>query len=301
MRARGLISHVRNTPPRCETSPLAQGLLGERVSARQLIAALKDHELIGAHGGNPVLDDNGFFSDSPWRFDGETDFIKLALITDMLRMFTTLSVAPAAPIEHGAHQLFANLDANDPSRARTGFLFQWSNHDEAAKFAERALNFFGPSARDRRRRAFAGQLVTRSPSATGTGGDTAACYASKFELAWPPFFAFELVTWPSRPSSRSTRTMSFTRTSDVHEDLGPAGPRQLAESPEEALDRSHLADTAQSITPILASRGVTPVGDDPGYLNMATIDEATLDGLDEICPLASSRHSPAVASYSSVR
>ncbi|MFC4859296.1 hypothetical protein [Actinophytocola glycyrrhizae] len=69
-------------------SSLAQGLLGERVSARQLIAVLDDHELIGAHGGDPVLDDYGFFSDAPWSFDGETDFIKLALITDMLRMFT---------------------------------------------------------------------------------------------------------------------------------------------------------------------------------------------------------------------
>ncbi|TDD36822.1 hypothetical protein E1287_09855 [Actinomadura sp. KC06] len=30
------------------SSPLAQGLLGDRVSARQLIAVLNDHELIGA-------------------------------------------------------------------------------------------------------------------------------------------------------------------------------------------------------------------------------------------------------------
>lgn len=74
-------------------SPLAQGLLGERVSARQLIATLNDHELIGAHGGALVLGDNGYFSEAPWHFNGETDFIELALITDMLRMFTPISDA----------------------------------------------------------------------------------------------------------------------------------------------------------------------------------------------------------------
>lgn len=73
------------------SSPLAQGLLGPRVSARRLIAALRDHELIGAHGGGPVLGENGYRSESPWRFDGKTDYIQLALITDMLRMFTPVS------------------------------------------------------------------------------------------------------------------------------------------------------------------------------------------------------------------
>lgn len=69
-------------------SPLAQGLLGERVSARHLIAALDDHELIGAHGGDPRLCENGFRSASSWRFNGETDFIERALITDMRRSRT---------------------------------------------------------------------------------------------------------------------------------------------------------------------------------------------------------------------
>lgn len=73
------------------SSPLAQGLLGPRVSARRLIAALNDHELIGAHGGDPTLGENGVCSDSPWDFDGKTDYIQLALITDMLRMFTPTS------------------------------------------------------------------------------------------------------------------------------------------------------------------------------------------------------------------
>jgi hypothetical protein len=75
------------------SSPLTQGLLGERVSARHLIAALNDHELIGARGGGPTLGENGFFSEAQWHFNGETDFIELALITDMLRMFTPISDA----------------------------------------------------------------------------------------------------------------------------------------------------------------------------------------------------------------
>ena len=49
---------------------------------------------------------------------------------------------------------------------------------------------------------------------------------------------------------------------------------------EEALDRSHLADTSESMTPVLASSGATPVGDDPGYLNMAEVEEEKLDILD---------------------
>ncbi|XVQ86490.1 hypothetical protein ACQP2K_03380 [Microbispora siamensis] len=80
-----------NAALRQMSSPLAQGLLGERVSARQLIAALNDHELIGSRGGDPILGESGFFSEVPWHFNGETDFIQLALITDMLRMFTPIS------------------------------------------------------------------------------------------------------------------------------------------------------------------------------------------------------------------
>lgn len=73
------------------SSPLAQGLLGERVSARRLIATLSEHELIGAHGGAPDLGENGVRSDSSWSFNGKTDYIEFALITDMLRMFTPTS------------------------------------------------------------------------------------------------------------------------------------------------------------------------------------------------------------------
>lgn len=81
------------------SSPLAQGLLGPRVSARRLIAALHDHELIGAHGGAPRLGENGFRSDSPWSFNGKSDYIQLALITDMLRMFTPTSDSEAPDVD----------------------------------------------------------------------------------------------------------------------------------------------------------------------------------------------------------
>jgi hypothetical protein len=79
-------------------SPLAQGLLGPRVSARRLISALTDHELIGARGGASRLGEHGVRSDSPWRFNNETDYIQLALITDMLRMFTPTSSSQAPEV-----------------------------------------------------------------------------------------------------------------------------------------------------------------------------------------------------------
>ncbi|MFG1740263.1 hypothetical protein ACGFLT_19770 [Micromonospora chalcea] len=86
------------------SSPLAQGLLGERVSARHLIAALHDHEMIGARGGNPRLGENGFSSAAvAWRFNGETDYIELALITDMLRMFAP--IPNSATPEVGSYSL----------------------------------------------------------------------------------------------------------------------------------------------------------------------------------------------------
>ncbi|WP_219717580.1 hypothetical protein [Zhihengliuella halotolerans] len=75
------------------SSPLAQGLLGKRVSARHLIRTLSEHDLVGARGGDPVLGENGFRSESPWQLDGKSDFIELALITEFLRMFTPTSAA----------------------------------------------------------------------------------------------------------------------------------------------------------------------------------------------------------------
>ena len=57
-------------------------------------------------------------------------------------------------------------------------------------------------------------------------------------------------------------------------------PMQLGRGPEEALDRSHLSDATESITPVLAASGTVPVDDDPGYLNMAEIEDSALDTLD---------------------
>ncbi|VXC42731.1 conserved hypothetical protein [Arthrobacter sp. 9V] len=71
-------------------SPLAQGLLGERISARQLINTLKDHPLIGADGGEWVLGEAGFHADTRWSFDRTRDYVELALITEFLRMFTPI-------------------------------------------------------------------------------------------------------------------------------------------------------------------------------------------------------------------
>ena len=68
--------------------PLTKGLLGDRISAHQFISTLGDHSLIGAKGGQTVLSENGFLSEGPWSFDGRTDYVKLALIADALRMFT---------------------------------------------------------------------------------------------------------------------------------------------------------------------------------------------------------------------
>lgn len=74
-------------------SPFAQGLLGDRVSARRLIAALDDHDLIGVRSGDAGLGENGCRAEGEWNFDGETDFVQLALIVDVLRMFTPIETS----------------------------------------------------------------------------------------------------------------------------------------------------------------------------------------------------------------
>lgn len=83
--------------------PRAQGFLGERFSARKLIATLKDHVLIGDDGDNHVLGEWGFYADDPFKFNGETDYVELALTADMLRMFTPL--AESATPEVGSYSL----------------------------------------------------------------------------------------------------------------------------------------------------------------------------------------------------
>lgn len=72
-------------------SPLASGFLGDRVSARRLINTLKNHELIGDGGGDFILGEDGFYGDSPWSFNGHSDFVEMALIVDFLRMFTRIA------------------------------------------------------------------------------------------------------------------------------------------------------------------------------------------------------------------
>lgn len=76
------------------TSPMAQGLLGQRLRARQLIAILQNHELIGInneHSKAPLSSANGVrrsdFGDV-WSFNGETDYLDLALIAEFLQMFS---------------------------------------------------------------------------------------------------------------------------------------------------------------------------------------------------------------------
>ncbi|MHA7274808.1 hypothetical protein ACX80Z_15440 [Arthrobacter sp. TMT4-20] len=76
--------------------PLAQGFLGERVSARKLIATLKNHVLVGEEGEEFVLGEAGFYADTAWSFNGRDDYVQLALVTEMLRMFTPLP-GTAAP------------------------------------------------------------------------------------------------------------------------------------------------------------------------------------------------------------
>ena len=83
--------------------PRAQGYLGERMSARQLITTLKDHILIGDDGDEHVLGEWGFYADDPFQFNQKTDYVELALTADMLRMFTPLAES-AAP-EVGSYSL----------------------------------------------------------------------------------------------------------------------------------------------------------------------------------------------------
>lgn len=58
----------------------------------------KDHPLIGADGDGSILSDNGFYADEPWMFNGETDYIELAMLIDMLRMFTPTSPGEAPDV-----------------------------------------------------------------------------------------------------------------------------------------------------------------------------------------------------------
>ena len=85
------------------SSPLAQGFLGERISARQLIAVLDSHPMVGARGGSPLLGENGYLSERPWSLGGVSDYVELALIVDMLRMFSV--VDQSAELEVSSYSL----------------------------------------------------------------------------------------------------------------------------------------------------------------------------------------------------
>lgn len=71
------------------TSPLARGLLGGPVSARHLLAVLREHPVIGDRGGRPVLGKYGFTAEPVWSPDRDTGFVELALVVEFLRMFTS--------------------------------------------------------------------------------------------------------------------------------------------------------------------------------------------------------------------
>jgi hypothetical protein len=87
-------------------SPLAQGILGERPSARALISTLDDHPLIGADGGVFFLSEAGFYAehaDKQWSFNGSSDFVEMALLIEFLRMFT--AIAPGETPSVGSYSL----------------------------------------------------------------------------------------------------------------------------------------------------------------------------------------------------
>lgn len=109
-------------------SPLAQGILGERISARQLIRTLHEHPVIGGMIGGPedgfLLGENGFYSERDWSFKGTTDFIELALITDTLRMFSPLPAGQEPDIDSYSlkHTVEAFLSGTPASYVTNGRL-----------------------------------------------------------------------------------------------------------------------------------------------------------------------------------
>lgn len=76
--------------------PLAQGILGERIGARDLVRVLTEHPvLVDPAEVQPAtnLGENGLWAshDSPLRCTEEDDFLKLVLSIEVLRMFTAAS------------------------------------------------------------------------------------------------------------------------------------------------------------------------------------------------------------------
>lgn len=69
--------------------PLAQGILGERISARKLISTLSDHPVIGTDAiTGEVLGEFGVNTETPLELQREDGFLELILCAEMLRIFT---------------------------------------------------------------------------------------------------------------------------------------------------------------------------------------------------------------------
>lgn len=83
--------------------PLAQGILGERISSRALIRVLTEHPVLvdsgvgaGATSDSTNLGENGIWSalDHPLEHGSEDSFLRLVMAAEVLRMFTPIG-APA--------------------------------------------------------------------------------------------------------------------------------------------------------------------------------------------------------------
>lgn len=91
------------TALRAVDSPLTQGILGKRITARQLIQTLDRY---------PTLGDNGVNAENPYRDDdgmiqGSDDlFLRVVLVAEMLQMFT-----PAAEPTIGSYELKHTAEA----------------------------------------------------------------------------------------------------------------------------------------------------------------------------------------------
>lgn len=107
--------------------PLAQGILGERISARKLIAVMTGHPVLSepiwdldASGAEIQTDErathlgeSGLWAakDRPFRIDSRDTFVKLVLTAEVLRMFSSTaepnSTAHSYNLKHTAEEFFA--------------------------------------------------------------------------------------------------------------------------------------------------------------------------------------------------
>ncbi|MGO3257008.1 MAG: hypothetical protein ACTIKH_12770 [Glutamicibacter ardleyensis] len=73
------------------TSPLSQGILGPKLSARHLVSTLETHPGLASKDGTPCLGNDGYGGSSGWNLNNEEGFARLCLIADFLRLFTPTS------------------------------------------------------------------------------------------------------------------------------------------------------------------------------------------------------------------